>query len=65
MRLATKDEANYRRGDLEHHCAICTMFQPPHGCHSVEGTIKPADLCDYFQRSKSDAVDGEKLRRKA
>ena len=55
---ATKAEANYRRGDVEHHCAICTMFRPPGGCTSVEGKIKPADLCDYFKRSKADAVDG-------
>ena len=59
---ATKAEANYRRGDLEHHCAICTMFRPPNGCISVIGHIKRADLCDYFKRSDDNAMDGQPVR---
>jgi hypothetical protein len=62
---ASKAEANYRRGDLEHHCAICTMFQPPQGCIVVEGTILPSGLCDYFKRSNGNALDRKAIRRAA
>jgi hypothetical protein len=60
---ATKAEVNYRRGNLEHHCAICAMFRPPSECISVEGYIKRADLCDYFKRSDDDSLVRQKLRR--
>jgi hypothetical protein len=62
---ASKTAANYRKGDLEHHCAICTMFRPPHDCLSVEGVIQPADLCDYFKRSNGNAMDRKGIRRAA
>ena len=60
---ATKAEANYRRGNLDHHCAICAMFRPPSECISVTGHIRRADLCDYFKRSDDNALDRQRLRR--
>jgi hypothetical protein len=65
MEKATKEVVNYRRGDIEHHCGICTMYRPPGSCISVLGVIKPADLCDYFKRDKENAVDGKRVRRQA
>jgi hypothetical protein len=50
MAKASKATAHYRPGTVTRYCAICTMFEPPKGCSSVEGHIRPQDLCDYFKR---------------
>ncbi len=46
---ATKAKAHYRIGNKAKRCGICTMFRAPHSCTSVEGTIRPGGLCDYFE----------------
>lgn len=50
---ASKAQAHYRTGREQKHCAICTMFRPPHGCTAVAGSISPQALCDYFKRKGS------------
>ncbi len=54
---ATKAKAHYRIGNKAKRCGICTMFRPPHSCTSVEGTIRPGGLCDYFE-AKAAEDDG-------
>lgn len=47
---ASKDEADYRPGNVNEHCGICTMFRPPHTCTAVQGRVSFGGLCDYFKR---------------
>ena len=32
---STKAEVHYRAGRKDHHCSICVMWRPPHGCSAV------------------------------
>ena len=47
----TKREARYvdRYPVEEDRCRHCTMFRPPHGCTSVQGTISQDGHCKYFE----------------
>lgn len=47
----TKTEAEYgkSREPEKHRCGICTMFLRPDACSLVEGEIKPAYGCKYFE----------------
>lgn len=54
MAKASKSEAHYRdRPKGTERCELCLMFEPPHGCSSVVGTISPRGWCKYFERKKS------------
>lgn len=58
---ATKTQADYRGGNDQKHCAICTMFQPPHGCSSVRGQISPRGLCNYFEAKRQERANGGRV----
>jgi hypothetical protein len=30
-------------------CAVCALFEPPHSCKSVAGTISPNGWCQIFR----------------
>ena len=46
----TKASANYRQGEPNRKCGICSMFERPDGCSAVAGHIAPQGLCDLFER---------------
>lgn len=54
-----KATADYTdRGTMREHCALCTMFIPPHGqnrwalCTEVAGKIMPGGWCRFFRKSQ-------------
>lgn len=47
---ATQEEVNYRAGNSERRCELCTMFRPPSSCTAVQGEISPQGDCDLFKR---------------
>ncbi len=55
---ATKYEAHYRGGTKDKRCAICSMFEPPSSCTSVNGQISPRALCDFFERIEGKSSGG-------
>ena len=53
MEKVSKDSVNYRSGQANQHCSLCTMFiqdMPWSCCTLVRGKIKSRMLCDKFER---------------
>jgi hypothetical protein len=57
---ATKAKANYRAGEGDRRCGLCTMFRPPHSCTAVKGKVDASGLCNYFERKKRITTRGER-----
>lgn len=47
---SSKKQADYHLGTKAKRCADCTMFEPPHRCSAVSGTIYPSGVCKFFER---------------
>jgi hypothetical protein len=47
-----KSEVAYGPGIARRKCALCTMFEAPHGCTLVRGWIDPQAVCDRFVRRR-------------
>ena len=45
----SKAAADYRQGEPNRRCGLCTMFERPNGCTAVKGEISPKALCDLFE----------------
>lgn len=45
----TKSSVNYRHGNAEKRCDLCTMFRVPDKCTLVRGDIGHHMLCDEFK----------------
>lgn len=54
---ASKDDANYRRGTPEKHCANCKHYREASAgagsCTKVAGTIGPKMMSDYYEKKSS------------
>ena len=45
---------DYREGERDKRCGVCTMFRAPSSCTEVVSPIKPSGMCDLFRRRKGD-----------
>jgi 7-cyano-7-deazaguanine synthase in queuosine biosynthesis len=50
MQPYTKEEVNYRDGDVRERCGKCEHFQvlKEHGCELVQGHIEAQKMCDKY-----------------
>ena len=56
MTKATKAEAGYRDNpNRKERCAVCSMFESPHGCSDVAGRISPNGWCTWGERERAEA----------
>lgn len=47
----SKEEAEYKNlGSKEKHCSGCSMWDPPHSCTLVVGTIDAYAVCNHWEK---------------
>lgn len=50
MKTISKERAEYKPlGSKQKHCGNCSMFDPPHSCTLVRGTIDPYAVCKHWE----------------
>jgi hypothetical protein len=45
---------DYRDGEADKRCGVCTMFRAPSTCTEVASPVSREGLCDLFRRRKGD-----------
>jgi len=60
---ATKEEANYQSMPNGYkRCALCTMFEAPNLCSTVQDLVEPKGYCKYFQSASPTTMEGHELK---